>query len=480
MKPLILFSLMFIVQYLCAQEMQQYNGAYELGPYQGTAKYSYYEDEKSHERILNGSFKFNATKDDYVYGEKSKHVIEVVGNFINGNAEGLWKSHTNITVKDEILSLNYEINFNNAFPNGSFNYSERGTKAGKTTMTTTLNANFTNGMMTGPVLYEVWDNSNLLNDYGNLNGEKAVGNFDKNGFLDGAWVFSFYKGKVKHKRTANYKEGYLVKMIEINDQTGSIVSQQDNSEKYNPFNLCMDEKTGVCVNDRTYLQGAGELNFLTGKITDLTEQFQFFAFMGAQLNNHIFKVKGTHFYKTQTFEQQIKKLPNHIAIDGNGELIVLGKFTEAGKKTGNWKTYYNKNWEETLFIPEASYYREANYRYSDYDYTIHIEDVKDYFISGKLQFTGNLISVNPDVIEGHAIWYYENGKIAKECDYSKGIPNNNYKKYFENGQLEEDGAFGKSNSECFGERINRWKNYNEKGELLTTITYKCGKEISRK
>jgi antitoxin component YwqK of YwqJK toxin-antitoxin module len=63
--------------------------------------------------------------------------------------------------------------------------------------------------------------------------------------------------------------------------------------------------------------------------------------------------------------------------------------------------------------------------------------VRDYFITGQLQWKGRLSSENPEVNEGWCVWYLKNGRIQQEGFFINGQLNGEFRSYYKNGNLHE-------------------------------------------
>ena len=74
------------------------------------------------------------------------------------------------------------------------------------------------------------------------------------------------------------------------------------------------------------------------------------------------------------------------------------------------------NWKPTT-KSQAAYYREFNYDQNGKPKGV----VKDYYITGELQFEGQMTTVNPDTLNGRCTWYYKNGQKSQEVVYKSGI-----------------------------------------------------------
>lgn len=123
------------------------------------------------------------------------------------------------------------------------------------------------------------------------------------------------------------------------------------------------------------------------------------------------------------------------------------------------KIYYDKDWKVTT-QSKAEYFRIINFDQNGKSIGI----VKDYYITGELQWEGEFSYVDKydnskDVNEGLSIWYYKsgqksrestfihdiengqttywyvNGRKAREVLYKNGIPNGKWIDYYENGKI---------------------------------------------
>ena len=123
--------------------------------------------------------------------------------------------------------------------------------------------------------------------------------------------------------------------------------------------------------------------------------------------------------------------------------------------------YYDANWERTT-KDQAAYYREINYD----ENRKPIGLIKGFHISGELQFEGQMISINPDILDGKCIWYYKNGQKSEEGIYRAGEiaegPRNWSEDGKEEGALDDSGFFFSETyhrqflndlSEAFGEKF---------------------------
>lgn len=103
-----------------------------------------------------------------------------------------------------------------------------------------------------------------------------------------------------------------------------------------------------------------------------------------------------------SYAQQIPKNPNTTLANG--------------KKHGLWTVLVDKDWNEVPTKEQASYYRLIEYAEGKPKGT-----VRDYFLDGRLQWQGQLITENPDVNEGFCTWYDEKGNKTQELNFKNGL-----------------------------------------------------------
>jgi antitoxin component YwqK of YwqJK toxin-antitoxin module len=136
------------------------------------------------------------------------------------------------------------------------------------------------------------------------------------------------------------------------------------------------------------------------------------------------------FYKTGNIKREEDYFEGHeegnsIEYDSTGNVIAKGSYFD-GLKEGDW--YYQV----------GDYMEKGKY----------VGDLKDgkwlaYYADGHLEYEGNYLQGNPD---GEHIYYYINGKVKEIDTYVMGIADKN------------------------------WKKFDDKGNLLITITYKDNRE----
>jgi S1-C subfamily serine protease len=99
------------------------------------------------------------------------------------------------------------------------------------------------------------------------------------------------------------------------------------------------------------------------------------------------------------------------------------------------KIYYNSEWK-VCKESKAEYYRLITLDENGKP----IGKVKDYYITGELQWEGNVSYVDKDdnskdISEGLCVWYYENGNKARESTMVNGVENGITTYWHENGKI---------------------------------------------
>jgi len=137
------------------------------------------------------------------------------------------------------------------------------------------------------------------------------------------------------------------------------------------------------------------------------------------------------------------------------------------KKTITNKIFYDIDWK-VCTQSNAEYFRIITLD----DKGKPIEKVRDYFISGELQWEGQLTYVDKyntqnDIMDGKCVWYYKNGNKMAESTYKDGELNGGFADYYENGEVKAKGIY--LNGELWGQYIR----YSEEGnEIVENNVFK--------
>ncbi|MCX6268883.1 MAG: hypothetical protein NTW16_16275 [Bacteroidetes bacterium] len=136
------------------------------------------------------------------------------------------------------------------------------------------------------------------------------------------------------------------------------------------------------------------------------------------------------------------------------------KINSNGRRDGVWTILYNEDWKVPQKGDTAMYYRIITFLDGKPDGVI-----RDYYLSGKIQWEGKLKSIDPGVYDdGQCSWYYENGNKKSTSFYLNEKRNGAYQMFFSNGKVSESGVFKNGvrdnlityyhpNGEVFSERI---------------------------
>lgn len=176
-----------------------------------------------------------------------------------------------------------------------------------------------------------------------------------------------------------------------------------------------------------------------------------------------------------------------ISYNEDGSESVNLKYSD-GYRAGKWTIYYDENWEEVNSISDASFYREITFTATG---SITNTPVVDYYKSGQKQFEGQLTAVEPDVLNGPCVFYYENGNISSKGVMVNGQQSGKWEDFHENGNLKLTSSYavnpsaGPTTNDPLGknkvyEMNGVWFYYNEDGAKYKKEVYAYGKLVSTK
>jgi TonB family protein len=90
--------------------------------------------------------------------------------------------------------------------------------------------------------------------------------------------------------------------------------------------------------------------------------------------------------------------------------------------------YFDRHWKQCK-KDTALYYRQV---YADMGKKVQFI-VKDFYISGKIQMEGTYKAINPDVKNGHFVYFYQNGKKMSEANFLENQAEGEYYEWYSNG-----------------------------------------------
>ncbi len=241
---------------VCAfsQTLKNYNGTFADGRMgqNGTATYSYYEDEKTNEYIKHGSFlyTFNGVDDYKGFNQTIK------GNYKNGLKDGLWTytlSFADFNIENGLVMLaatnkyttgkitlttNYKDGYahgvwktNWSYKKRSKDYYNREWLPFEALKTLAIEMNFDNGYLAGKV--------NIKNDFSPF---EATGIFDQNSLASGTWVVKDIGWN--NSKELIYKDNFLYEFIGREISTGNVNGQQKNQSAYDKYIAYKDLSSG--------------------------------------------------------------------------------------------------------------------------------------------------------------------------------------------------------------------------------------------
>jgi len=108
-----------------------------------------------------------------------------------------------------------------------------------------------------------------------------------------------------------------------------------------------------------------------------------------------------------------------------------------GEREGQWTILFDENFKPLDDPSRAAYYRLINYRSGK-----PVGEVRDYYVTGEIQWVGALLSDSPDVTgDGLSTYYYKNGKKRAEGKFKNGKMNGFWKEWDEDGSRSEGEYF---------------------------------------
>lgn len=162
---------------------------------------------------------------------------------------------------------------------------------------------------------------------------------------------------------------------------------------------------------------------------------------------------------------------------------------EKGNRVGHWTILYDSAFHEVTRADSAWYYRLIKFENGK-----PTGKVRDFFRSGRRQWEGYLLSINPDFVHGEVRFFYENNQVKTEATYSQNRMNGPYREFSTKGVLKtagimrDDSATGKwtsyfdSGGKWIEQEVNgylqngRYSEYFEDGKVSNTGFKSAGKD----
>lgn len=245
-KPLFGLIILSMTVQLTFSQSKTYNGSYKSSNFQGSATYSYTEQEDK--RNFNGPFVFKTANNtvnisgSYLNDLKSgtwrfvlsnvantdflfRYLVSanVLGSFKEGNIDGNWNlTRTKvISFSNNGISQEYQRNLNAV--SYLFNGKSIDTKK-TTTVIEKSTANFRNNHFFGSFSYNINEGKSIV-----------TGQFNENGYFDGIWTINYFENGILHFQTRAYSNGVLLTIKNKDNSTGSVTTIYDKTVKVNEF-----------------------------------------------------------------------------------------------------------------------------------------------------------------------------------------------------------------------------------------------------
>ena len=256
-----------------------------------------------------------------------------------------------------------------------------------------------------------------------------------------------------------YKKGYITNRERIN--------RYDSEELPNGKWKWFSEDESVLIKEGSYKHGLkhgyfkeydleGNLlsatKYVDGEKFEKAEELQKLDIRTDYYPNGVIKVVGT--YNKDGVPEGVRREYNEKGeieksfIFKNGRVIGEGIFTEAGRRQGMWKEYY----DDGNLKAEGSY----------------VDDKKDgfwkfYYKNGNLEEKGKYILGNPDSIW---MWYYSDGKLLRKENFYGGLPDGLLTEFDKEGNIITQGDY------IEGRKEGKWVYY--VGDSRDEIDYSDG------
>ncbi len=256
MKKIILLLLIAISQINYCQNLKTFSGEFTspILP-DGTAKYTYYEDENTHEYVKHGMFKYIFVGKGVYKGYNET----ITGNFSNGLKNGLWTY--NITNLDFATDNPYytgtvtlQANYKDGYANGNWKMFRTEKKRNKlytssgyywgpfgAVKSMNISMNFSDGFIIG--------NVNINDEFEKF---KTTGNYDNNSMCIGTWKIDNI-GWNNHKELI-YKDNVLYEFIARDNNGNVLIGTAKYQDQYD--NYISAKSSGVEINKNCGIYGA--------------------------------------------------------------------------------------------------------------------------------------------------------------------------------------------------------------------------------
>lgn len=270
--------LLIIIGQFTFGQTKVYNGNFNTSNFQGNVSYNYIEQPEK--RIFNGAFTF----------KNANNSVNISGSYLNDFKNGAWKYVlTNVANTDIIMKYVISANVTGSFKEGDLdgNWNLSRTKVisfsnsgiseyyqstmndlsylfdGKTidakkssTVTEKSSVNFKNNHFAGTFSYSINNGKSIVS-----------GQFNEQGYFDGAWTVNYYQNGILHLQTRNYQNGVLLTIKNKDNSTGEVTTIYDKTVEVNEFFQNYNESENFSKKGKEFY------NLIEGKTTESNVTF---------------------------------------------------------------------------------------------------------------------------------------------------------------------------------------------------------------
>jgi len=304
-------------------------------------------------------------------------------------------------------------------------------------------------------------------------------------------TFREYYANGKMKKEEHYLDNQLHGYYREFDGVGNLVMGM----RYERGKIMeeIDEDMKELLDMKSTFDEQGRLIFTGGYKENIPVGIhRFYDTVGNVENAHLYNELGQKISEGIIDDQGIKR-GSWIDFYPAGEIRAKGTYMN-NQRSGSWTFYFRSGGVEqkgrfqrdryqglwTWYYPNGNVWREESYfngredgMFTEYEKNGSILTKGD-FINGERE--GEWIYQVGDheergtyqigLREGIWKYYYNNGKLKYEGNYSQGNPDRRHKYYYPSGALKEEQYYQ------LGIREKNWKKYDEEGNLVMTITYR--------
>lgn len=288
------------------------------------------------------------------------------------------------------------------------------------------------------------------------NGQIIISGSYKNGKKDGEWLEYFNNGQLKKKE--NYSSGNYDGKFESYNKDGSpvILTNYSNGKLNNNYKEY--NRKNILISDINYDNG------------NYNGSFKKFNDNGILITSTNYKNGSIDGLYTNYYENGNKKLEYSMSNNNyvneytmyNNDGVVKTQFDYSSgskKNKGTWKKYWNKDWK--IVDNPSTYYSTVSFDNSGKPST----RVKFYYQkNNKIQSEHTYLTVEPDLKEGEAIWYSEDGGITMKGNFKNGKRDGLWETYYKTNNY-------------VGTKIKERANYKNGNLNGNYIIYKGGEEF---